>query len=68
MAEHAELELEGKAAYEFAERHLKKLHANSHTWEIEYEDVTTGEKWIMGYSHSEYHGGGYPRLRKLPVA
>ena len=57
--------LEGQEAYDFAKLHLKKVHANPVTWEVEYEDVQTGERWIMDYPNSEYHGGGSPRLRKL---
>ena len=57
-------ELEGKDAVDYAERHLRKLRVNSQTWEIEYEDPTTGEKWIMDYPHSEAQGGGSPRLRR----
>lgn len=57
-------ELEGKEAVDFAERHLRKLQANPQTWEIEYEDPSTGERWVMDYPHSEAHGGGSPRLRR----
>jgi len=56
--------LEGKNAIDFAERHLRKLQANPQTWEIEYDDPNTGEKWVMDYPHSEAQGGGSPRLRK----
>jgi hypothetical protein len=59
-------ELEGKDAVDFAERHLRKIQSNPQTWEIEYEDPTTGEKWVMDYPHSEVHGGGSPRLRRKP--
>jgi hypothetical protein len=62
------LELEGKAAVDFAESHLRKLQANPQTWEIEYGDPKTGEKWLMDYPHSEDQGGGSPRLRKMDVA
>jgi len=56
--------LEGKEAVDFAERHLKKRQTNSQTWEIEYEDASTGERWVMDYPHSEAHGAGSPRLQR----
>ena len=37
---------------------------NATGWETEYEDPKTGAIWVMDYPHSEYHGGGSPRLRK----
>ena len=58
------IELSGKDAYEFAETHLRKV--NSRNWEIDFEDPKTGELWLMDFPHSEGHGGGPPRLRKLP--
>lgn len=60
-------QLEGKEATDFAERKLKKLRADGLNWEIEYEDSITGDRWMMDYPHSEAHGGGSPRLRKLPL-
>jgi hypothetical protein len=59
-------ELEGKEAVDFAKQHLKKLQANPLTWEVDYEDPKTGEKWVMDYPHSEAQSGGSPRLRKSP--
>jgi hypothetical protein len=61
-------EFEGKEAYDFAQQHLEKLSVDSTSWEIEYRDSLSGEKWIMDYPHSEYHGGGSPRLRKVPLS
>ena len=59
-------QLEGKEAITFAERHLRKLQGHGLNWEVAYEDPRTGEKWLMDYPNSEAHGGGSPRLRKLP--
>ncbi|WP_133719260.1 Imm27 family immunity protein [Methylocaldum gracile] len=57
-------ELHGVDAIEYTKR-LRKIKSNPDTWEIEYIDDSTGEKWLMDYPESEYHGGGSPRLRKL---
>ncbi|MBV8436518.1 MAG: hypothetical protein JOY95_03300, partial [Silvibacterium sp.] len=35
------------------------------TWQISYEDPSTGDLWIMDYPQSEAQGGGSPRLRKV---
>ena len=58
--------LRGAEAVEFAAKKLRKLRTNPETWEVEYEDPETHEHWIMDYPHSEAHGGGSPRLRKVP--
>lgn len=34
-------------------------------WKTYYIDSNTDEKWVQEYSHSNYHGGGEPRLRLL---
>jgi len=60
-------EFEGNEALHFAATHLRKINVNVQRWEIEYEDALTGEKWLMDYPHSEFQGGGNPRLRKLPL-
>jgi Immunity protein 27 len=59
-------EFEGKEAVEYAEAHLTKVKVNSQTWEIEYEDRQTGERWLMDYPQSDAQGGGSPRLRRKP--
>lgn len=58
-------ELEGADAKLYARRHLKKIRVDSELWTIEYECPDTGTRWVMDFPHSEYHGGGPPRLRKL---
>ncbi len=54
----------GNDAIVFAKK-LIKIFSNPETWEIEYKDPITGEKWLMDYPHSEQQGGGSPRLRKI---
>jgi hypothetical protein len=58
-------ELRGAEAVNFAGAHLRKVRSNPDTWEVEYVDDSTGEHWLMDYPHSEQHGGGSPRLRKV---
>lgn len=56
-------ELHGAEARAYADQHLQKVKENSESWEIEYVDPETGQKWVMDFPHGEYHGGGPPRLR-----
>jgi hypothetical protein len=56
-------ELHGAAAVEFAKR-LRKVKTDVRTWEVEYIDDATGERWVLDYPHSELQGGGPPRLRR----
>jgi hypothetical protein len=60
-------ELEGNDALDYAELHLVEIFVNGRTWEIEYKCPDTGVRWLLDYPHSEYHGGGSPRLRKLDI-
>ena len=62
MSETPSGELHGAVAIEFA-KGLRKVGVNARTWEVEYIDDATGERWIMDYPQSELHGGGPPRLR-----
>jgi hypothetical protein len=57
-------ELRGAEAVKFAADHLRKLSSNPDTWETEFIDDTTGDRWTMDYPNSGQHGGGSPRLRK----
>ena len=57
--------LEGKDAIEFVNTRLRKIGSNPQTWEIEFADRNTYEKWIMDYPQGEGRGGGSPRLRKI---
>jgi len=53
------IELESK------EIQLKKVKTDSINWLVYYLDETTNEKWVKEYTHSEYHGGGFPQLRLI---
>lgn len=55
----------GAEAIRFAESRLKKVRVDGETWEVEYIDEVTGERWILDYPQSERHGGGSPRLRRM---
>jgi hypothetical protein len=59
-------ELEGNEALDYVKQHLMEVFVDGKTWEIEYECPNTGIRWLLDYPHGEYHGGGSPRLRKLP--
>jgi Immunity protein 27 len=43
---------------------LRKLSSNPDTWETEYIDDSTHERWTLDYPNSEQHRGGSPRLQK----
>jgi hypothetical protein len=58
-------ELTGAKAKHFADTRLRQVSVDPETWTIEYEDSTTGERWLMDYPDSGAHGGGSPRLRKM---
>jgi hypothetical protein len=47
---------------------LTKVSQDESGWEVYYDDDRTGEHWIMDYPDSGRHGGGGPRLRRLPKA
>lgn len=38
------------------------------SWEDEFVCLETGAKWLADHPHSELHGGGPQRLRKLPAS
>lgn len=57
-------EFHGTDALQYAKRHLTRVGVNQDTWEIEYVDDSTGQRWIMDYPESGLHGGGSPRLRR----
>jgi len=58
-------ELHGNAAIEFAKSHLIEIRTDPSLWTIEYENPTSGEKWVMDYPQGELQGGGPPRLRRI---
>jgi hypothetical protein len=57
--------LEGAAASDYAESHLKVVKIDSVAWTTEYVCPDTGTRWLLDYPDSELHGGGSPRLRKI---
>lgn len=44
---------------------FKEIKVDPINWVAYYIDESTAEKWIKEYPHSEYHGGGAPRLRLI---
>jgi hypothetical protein len=44
---------------------LKEIKIDAVNWVTYYVDESNGEKWVKEYPHSEYHGGGAPRLRSV---
>lgn len=59
--------LKGVEAQHYAKKHLQQVRIDSINWETEYVCLDTGKHWLEDYPHSEYHGGGPPRLRSLPL-
>ncbi|GLI28281.1 hypothetical protein ARHIZOSPH14_25230 [Agromyces rhizosphaerae] len=57
--------LDDAEARHYATEHLQRLAVDNETWSVTYECPGTGRKWLLDYPHSEYHGGGPPRLRQL---
>jgi Immunity protein 27 len=60
------IELTGKAASEFAAAHLEEVDIDATAWTIDYRDRRDGSLWLMDYPQGELHGGGSPRLRRVP--
>jgi hypothetical protein len=60
-------QLEGVEAYSYVEGHLHKVQVSLGGWQIEYICPNTGKRWLLDYPYSEAHGGGPPRLRRLPL-
>jgi hypothetical protein len=65
MAEEYKIEYRGAEAYDYAEKHLKKIRVILEKWETEYKNIRTDELWVLDYPHSENQGGGEPRLRRV---
>lgn len=59
-------EYRGSVAVEKASS-MKKVGQDDSGWEIYYQDDRTGDQWVMDYPDSGQHGGGSPRLRRLPA-
>lgn len=62
------IEFRGAEAIRYADTHLRKTRVNADTWETEYINDSTGERWILDYPEAELHGGGSPRLRRKGAA
>ncbi len=60
-------EIEGVDAQEYCSNHLKTISIDGKNWLTTYECPVTSIQWLEDYPHSEYHGGGSPRLRRLPL-
>jgi hypothetical protein len=58
-------EFNGNEAVEYCEEHLREVEVDGANWTITYECPVTGSKWVRDYPHSEHHGGGSPRLRRM---
>lgn len=59
-------EYRGSVAVEKASS-MKKVGQDDSGWKIYYQDDRTGDQWVMDYPDSGQHGGGSPRLRRLPA-
>ena len=58
-------ELTASEAHEYAREHLEKGEVDDQQWSVVYRCPQTGRVWLLDYPHSDYHGGGAPRLRQL---
>ncbi len=45
---------------------MTKTYVDTEKWEKIFTDEETGERWLMDFPYPEAHGGGPPRLRKIP--
>lgn len=61
-------ELTANEAHEYAGEHLEKGEVDNRQWSVMYRCPQTGRLWLLDYPHSEYHGGGAPRLRQLDAS
>ena len=60
-----DIQIDGNAVSEFIQIHaLRKTGSRDGGWTIEYIDDRTGVAWELTYPHSEWHGGGPPRLQR----
>lgn len=59
-------QLSGEEAHRYT-RHLVELRDDAQAWETEFECPNVHARWLLDYPHSEYHGGGPSRLRRLPL-
>ncbi|SHN12734.1 Imm27 family immunity protein [Roseibium suaedae] len=43
---------------------LTEIRVDPEKWETLYQDMETGDLWVLDYPNSHLHGGGSPRLRR----
>jgi hypothetical protein len=60
-------ELRDNEAESYADEHLRKVRVYPDGWHIEYVCPDTGKRWLMDFIQSGLQGGGFPRLRRLPL-
>lgn len=58
-------ELSGMAAQDYARGHLQQISVDTVGWTTTYCCPESGHQWLMDYPHSEVHGGGPPKLRRI---
>lgn len=58
-------ELWDEDAKSLIREHLEKIEVRADGWEAVYRCPNTGATWLRDYPHSERHGGGPLRLRRL---
>jgi hypothetical protein len=68
MSDEPVSELHGNAAKRFVETQLQEVEVDAAAWTTRYRNPRDGSEWLLDYPHSEVHGGGSPRLRRLPDA
>jgi Immunity protein 27 len=61
-------EINGAHINPYCSNHLKIELVDGEKWQIIYKCPETGIQWLKDFPSSEYHGGGVPRLRRLPLS
>jgi hypothetical protein len=61
-------ELNGVQADDFSRGHLSEDWVNVVQWTAGFTCPETGQRWLRDSPHSELHGGGPPRLRRVSEA
>lgn len=58
-------ELWDEEARAYIKEHLEKEEVRADGWEAVYRCPVTETRWLKDYPHSDRHGGGPVRLRRL---
>lgn len=58
---------EGNNAREYATKHLDQVRKDGSGWFAMFHCPSSDIYWVQDYPHSELHGGGPSRLRRLDV-